>query len=29
VMPTVRLPSASRRTHSWDSVYFRSVGMFM
>ena len=29
VMPTVRVPSASRRTHSWDSVYFRSVGMFI
>ncbi len=29
VMPTVTVPSASRRTHSWDSVYFRSAGMFM
>jgi hypothetical protein len=29
VMPTVRVPSDSTRTHSWDSVYFRSAGMFM
>src|SRR5688500_18051735 len=29
VMPTVRVPSASVRTHSWDSVYFRSAGIFM
>jgi hypothetical protein len=23
------VPSVSTRTHSWDSVYFRSAGMFM
>src|ERR1700730_4002536 len=29
VMPTVSVPSASVRTHSCDSVYFRSAGMLI
>jgi hypothetical protein len=28
-MPTVSVPSASVRTHSCDSVYFRSAGMLI
>src|ERR1700755_1796999 len=29
VIPTVSVPSASVRTHSCDSVYFRSAGMLI
>src|SRR5574340_1498295 len=29
VMPTVSVPSASTRTHSWLGVYLRSAGMLM
>src|SRR3569832_2990751 len=28
-MPTVTVPSLSRRSHSWDWVYFRSTGILL